>query len=275
MESEKFKKFMKIYDSMADKESDIADRLATLLSAVNTWGRSVIESNIVNHRQGKLRSTYDSSKYELMKNSYEIDVDLMITERLDKLFISILNDYFLQKSHPSTSNKYGSASCLIMLFKNNQNSVLPEVYLPRYSVSWVEKVYETIDTMQEDILYTWMDYLYKTEPEHEALIDIVRSKGIEFFGDASVKVINTYEKNFGDFIGRLKYPEDTRKKYLELRARKLKISEGIDLSTLCSSFEISHTTYVRYKRQVISDFQDIIINKESNIQLLNRLVYGE
>lgn len=270
-------KILRVYDCISI-EPDITESLTALLSTVNTWGYSTTQAHVVNHRQGKQRLVYDSTKRELMKSSYEEDVDLTIDKQLDELFVYVLNEYLKTKTIlPEKVNarkmmKATCAACLIMLFKNNQFGIIPRLTLPDYAVPWVEETYKLIDGRQEEVYYEWITYL--SESGNDFLIDPVKELGFEFFGTSTNKAVNTFQKYFRKYYDKIVNFDETYAKYLEYRAEYFKVTGSINQNQMYEIFELTDSIYNKRKDTVINEFQQAF-SEEMNASTLKRLIYGD
>lgn len=271
-------RLLSIYDAISPGGDD-AENLTVLLSYKNTWGYANRLANVVNHRQGKERSVYDSNKRELINSSYEEHVDISMDKKLDDLFVNVLNEYLSPLAIvPQGVNKSKKVintcgACLIMLFKNNQLGIIPRLKLPDYAIPWIEKTFELIRSVQDDVMDEWIEYLI--ESNNEFLIDKMREIGNDFFIQTASDAICTYSKYLKGYTDKINDPDKTYEKFLELKAEFNKVTGTINQNKLYEIYGMTEDSFKNRRISIIEEFQVAFTRNNENLDLLKKLIYGD
>jgi hypothetical protein len=271
-------RLMEVYVQI-NNDPDVAAKLAALLTTTNyfNWANKI--SNEINGRQGKNRLTITDSTSQLMKYSLDTDVDEILDQRLIDIEIDVLNTYLADKYELPTNQPARSQAIInrvkalmIMLTATNQYGLIPKLNLPPYILSMVSDLFNHIQSIKNDILQNWIDWL--NENGNEEMAEIVKSAGNEFWGSEGIKANVIYDRYFGHMIERINKPKETYDKYLEFRLEYRKNTKNILPSRIYEIFHMTKNSYRKHRENVIREISELF-PEEDNKNVIQRLIYEQ
>lgn len=268
-------RLLEVYDQIVSTE-DVAQKTAAFLTTSNFYNFAIRISNSINSRQGKNRITIDYDTYELMKYSVESDIDEITDQRLTELFVDILNVYLDDKQELPTNDKEASGvssrvrALIVMLISTNQYGVLPHLNLPRYVVNDVARFFTEMNEQKLSASMQLADaYIEMGNPE---MAEIVRSKGLDFWGPEGTKPSVNFDKNFSMIKDKIKEPAEAYSLYLTYRNDYLKSTKTILPSYVSKTMKLTPGQYNRARRNVYTEITQLFPENE-NVKIVKRLLY--
>lgn len=271
-----FSEKLELSYELVKNNEELADIMTGYLYTVHEFSYAQIESNKVNNRQGKNRRTYTGDIRGLAAYMVEDDVDYIVDKQLDDLLINSLNVYLSDKHSLPESDRMASGvmnrvkAMIIMLFGTGQYDVIPRLNLPKYVKPYVKLAFEKIDENKEDALDDWIDYLETSG--NEKLAEVVRSKGIEFWGSDTVNAQDIFSRNFQSYLKQIKDYDKTYQMYLHYRGQHMKMTRRVTMNKLYETFDMTEAQFDRGKRNFISELPHIFNENESS-NLILKLIY--
>jgi hypothetical protein len=194
-------RLVEVYYQIAESE-DIGYKTASLLTISNYYSYALRISNQINGRQGRNRMTVNYDTYKLMSYSLDTDVDEILDKQLTEAFVGILNTYLADKQELPTNKPrlmtgmLGRVKALmIMLVSTNQYGIIPLLNIPPYILRSVGDLFDNIQSIKEDVLDSWIQWLIQNgNPE---MAEIVKSVGNDFWGSEGIKPNVIYDRHFG------------------------------------------------------------------------------
>lgn len=267
-------RLLEVYDQIGDTD-DVAYKTAALLTVNNYYSYAVRISNIINDRQGRNRLTINFDTAKLMSYSIDTDVDDILDKQLTEFFIQILNTYLADKQElPGNKPRIATSilnkvkALMIMLVSTNQYGIIPSLNIPPYILKQVASLFDNIQSIKEDVLNAWIDYLVKSG--NEEMANIVRQVGNEFWGSEGIKANVIYDRYFGQ-LQEIKKPTETYEAYLKFRAEYRKSTKNILPSKVYGIFNITPDAYDKARRNVYAEIQQLFPDQEQ----IKRLIYEQ
>lgn len=270
-------RLFEVYDQIARTE-DIAIKTAAFMTTTNYFNYALIISNEINGRQGKNRLTVDYTTANLMRYSYDTDVNDILDKELIEIEIDIINTYLADKQELPNSAKSSAGilsrvkSIYIMLTTTDQYSLIISTNIPKYMLGMVSKLFTKLQEIQNEILNLWIEWL--TNNGNKEMADIVKTVGNEFWGSAGIKSNVIYDRYFGHMQDRISNPAKTYEMYLNYRIEYRKSTKNILPSRLYEIFDITPDQYRRGKENVISEIK-ILFPENENKDVIRRLIFEQ
>lgn len=268
-------RLLEVYDQIANSD-DIAYKLAALMTTSNYYSYALRISNEINGRQGKNRATIDYRSSQLMRYSFDTDVDQILDQKMVDLLVDVLNTYLADKQELPTNRPRERAgklsrvkALMIMLTATDQYGIIPLLTLPTYILPMVTELFENIQTIKNDVLDSFIKWLEMNG--NQEMADIVRQEGNAFWGSEGVKANVIYDKYFGKIREKINKPIETYDMYLKFRQEYRRSTKKILPNKIYDIFDITPSAYDRARVNIYNELNELFPEDEM-IKVTQRLI---
>jgi hypothetical protein len=263
------------------KQEELIDLTTGLLYGTNEYNFSKDLSRKLNHRQGKVRSTYSDYERQLMTSILpmeETDVannerELVESEELVRklnVYLSDKQDMNLdslgQRSQNAIINQVKAFA--IHLFRDKQYWLLDRLDLPHYLDKYIESTFNLVDNnndskISEDIYNNWINYL--SQSNNIPLIDIVILNKDCFWGGMSTSHQDMFEKYFGNVSDQINDYANVYEMFRHYRKSYMDLNKKVKINSFCEIFELNINEYDKGKQAFIHEFSELFTNEDTNL----------
>jgi len=252
-------------------EDSIPYMLAYLLStAHDSMGTALNYANMVNDLQGKNRVTA-SNLDDTFRNTALEDYSYSQTDMVVDLYVEALNLYLEDKQQLPTKTRQADyqlnllKALFIILISNGQYILVSKLNIPDYMEIYIETANKYLDDLADELYEDFISYVEQAESQEVA--DYFRELGGKIWGSVASNARDIFNSIINPILDQVKNWTELRNRWLNLREEYFKVTRSIKQNKLFGSFEISKTTFDKYKLIVIEELGELLDNVSDSLNL--------
>jgi len=262
------------YNLVANQE-ELIELTTGLIYATNKYNFAKDVARRLNHRQGRVRSSYSDDERRLMTFLQAEDEENEQEKMEKENLVEKLNIYLSDKQGKNLPELEKPRSKIISevkafaihLFRNKQYELLDLLDLPSYLEPYIEPAYNLIEgdieESKEGVFNNWIDYLEKSG--NGFLVSIVILNKENFWGSNRTDNGDVFEKHFGVFEREINDYKNVYKMFCHYRRDYINLHKRVEIQRLLQVFDITVDAYDKGKQNFIHEFSKLLTDDDTKL----------